>query len=122
MKYIHLSNDSYVLYLSIGLRTFGRTSFNFNKIKKLVEEGAPEEEIISLTKIPDLPNGTYEAYLNKNDQVIYLHTPNTGVQVLKNLINGGSLGIGMLESDKNQFLGIYASLDDVIEDWPEFLF
>lgn len=127
MRYIHLNNDSYIIYLSTGIRTVTRTSFNFNKIKRLINNGANEAQILPLLKIPSLPNGIYEAYTEinkKTNRLVYLHTAPDGVQKLQDFTTGYELTLSPSElilSDDMNFVGVYASFEALTEDWPEYL-
>jgi hypothetical protein len=125
MRYIHLTNDSYILHLSTGLTTVTLKSFNFHKIKKLINKGAEEAEILPLLETPPLPDGIYEAYPVDSEHFYYLHTSKTGTQQLKRLGNDEVI-IALAEEKKTElkpfFAGVYASLEDLEEDWPEYLF
>ena len=121
MQYIQLSNDSYVLYLSNELKRVSRTSFNYHKIQKLVKKGASEAEILPLLEVPHLPDGTYEAYKANTTTMLYLHTMVDGIQRLRILHNDRLQDMTRLEEKDVEYMGIYASLEDLMEDWPEFL-
>ena len=122
MQYIQLNDNSYVLHLSTGLRTIKRRSFNFHKIQKLINEGADVENILPLLEVPPLPNGTYEAYELPEGKMIYLHTSEKGVQTLNNLVGEKAIPytLDQLVAEL-KFVGIYASIEDLEEDWPEYL-
>jgi hypothetical protein len=124
MRYIQLNNDSFILYLSTGLKTITKKAFNYYKIQKLINKGADESQIIPLLQIPPLPEGTYEAYQINDEQMVYLHTAPNGVQTLKNIKTDGKVHLASEEFPQldKQFVGVYASLDSLIEDWPEYLF
>jgi len=120
MRYIQLTNDSYVLYTPQGLKTITKKSFHYHKIQKLVRQGADADEILPLLESPLLLNGLYEAYL-QDDKMIYLHTEENGIQKVVELMTNRLLG-ETLDETTAEFMGVYASLDDLMEDWPEYVF
>lgn len=118
MRYIHLNNDSYILYTSKGMVTLTTKSFNFHKIKNFLDKNVEEEEILPLLETPELPDGVFEAYLSKDNQMLYKHfsnDPKKQVRVLK-LNDFGADSIEDLT-----FIGVYASKKDLMDDWPEYL-
>lgn len=125
MQYIHLSDDSYIIHLPTGLVTLTRKSFNFYKIKKLIGAGITLEELTPLLVTPELPDGIYEAYLMPGTtDMLYMHTSTDGEQKLITLRENKE--VTLEKCDKKQlntgFIGIYASLEDLMDDWPEYLF
>lgn len=121
MQYIHLSNDSFILKTSNGnMHTLTRESFNFNKIKRLLSNDAPEETIMPLLETPKLPNGIFKAYVNLNNTIMYY-------QHIKNN-KDGTVTTSMHYIDGKlfdtaahmKFVGIYASKEELILDWPEY--
>lgn len=124
MRYIHLNSDSYIIHLSTGLVTLTTKSFNFHKIKKLIEAKASEEELLPLLVIPEMPNGLYEAYLYPNkQQMAYLHVALDGDKTLYGLQKNQQITItDKVKKELNEnFIGVYASLESLIDDWPEYL-
>ena len=122
MHYIRLSNDSFILHTSIGLQTITRKTFNYNKIQKYIVKGEPESKILPLLEVPPLPDGIYEAY-KSNDQLLYMHTANSGMQEVKDVKTGRVQTLDVEDIEKNtEFVGIYASFEDLVEDWPEYIF
>lgn len=124
MRYIQLSNDSYILHFSTGLHTLTRKSFHYNKIKKLIEQGADETTILPLLKFPDLPNGIFEAYEDtKTNKLQYIHINPAGIKTVVELKTGKKLSLTEEEEKQLQpfFVGVYTSEEDIIEDWPEYM-
>lgn len=122
MRYIHLNNDSYVLYLSSGLKTVTRTSFNFHKIQKLISHGAEEQDILPLLEVPPLPNGIYKAY-EIDGKMVYTHTSEHGICTTKNLQTNRETSTHPEDDETldSNFVGVYASLEELMDDWPEYL-
>ena len=121
MRYIHLSNDSYILYLSGGSKTLTRKSFNFNKIKNLINKGATEEEIIPLLVAPKITDGLYEAYLILDQNIMFIvHLIDTP-QGFKRDIDYLGKDPNNLKMDDSKCLGIYTSKEDLLTDWPEYI-
>jgi hypothetical protein len=59
--------------------------------------------------------------MTKNDELLYLHTPNKGEQELRCLVSDKYLPISAVEELKSQFIGVYASVDELMDDYPEYL-
>ncbi len=68
MQYIHLSDDSYILHTSEGITTLTRKTFNFHTIKRMINEGAEEDQIFPLLEPPELPDGLFELFLYKDGE------------------------------------------------------
>lgn len=121
MQYIHLNNDSYILKTSKGIHNFTRKSFNFNKIKKLIQKDAPEEKVLPYLKPPDLVDGIFEAYIDTNiDKMFYKHIEEVNGNVYSEYYwLGGEPDY--TDEPKEEFVGVYASKKDIIDDWPEYV-
>lgn len=126
MHYIQLTNDSYILNTSVGVHTLTIKSFNFSKIKKLINEGAKEEEILPLLLPPKINDGVYEAYLVEELNVmIYKHYKDPeskwlGDDLEKYIGVLGKTAVADTYIDNAKFMGIYTSLDELEADWPEY--
>ena len=124
MHYIHLSDNSYIVKTAMGLSTLDRKSFNFNKIKDLINKGSTETEILPLLKAPELPNGIYEAYLiPEEDKVAIKNTieveGHTTFSVFWLSEPQGNT-VRHFKESKTKFLGVYSSMEEVTQDWPEY--
>lgn len=121
MRYIHLNDDSYIIHTSQGVKTLNRKSFNFNKIKKLVKNGAAEEDILPLFATPELPDGIYQAYLGGEEKhyMCYSHITE-GPEGVKELYYSLTSGAQVSKKPEDKFMGVYASKADLIADWPEY--
>lgn len=126
MHYIQLHDNSYIIYTSKGLKTIGNKSFNFYKIKKLLEKGGTEEQLNKLLEVPALPNGVYEVYcIPEVDKLYYVHSYMGKDDVLtidKNwLIEDTDLFmLRHINNNECKFVGVYASKEDIVADWPEY--
>lgn len=119
MRYTHLNNDSYIVYTPQGMRTITRESINFNKIKKSIQEEAPDEVIAELLKPTPLTNGIYKAYLLID--TIYLKHISLHGEVTWQDLKGSPMVTYKEFEPKTTFLGVYTSIDEVIEDWAEYV-
>lgn len=119
MQHVKLSNDKYIIQTSKGMYTLTPCSFNFNKIKKLINYNASEEEILPLLKTPELPDGVYKAYLIPSQGVMHImHIKETPLDVIK--LYTTMDGTEINEPNDAKFVGIYASKQELIADWPEY--
>ena len=123
MQYIQMTNDTLVVSTSKGSHQLNTRSFNYNKLKKLLESGADEEEVLPLLEPVELPEGIYEAYLipSSND-LYYIHMEDSETQgcISKTVwVTGRPMDSKTLDK---RLLGVYASLLDLKMDWPEYFF
>jgi len=118
MQHVRLTNDSYVLKTSQGLVTLTRKSFNFNKIAKLIQENAEEKDILPLLEPPENMTSLYEAYLYKEvDKIFYIRVNEASTEII-DLSSGEEVYVPRTED--TTFLGVYASIHGILEDWPEY--
>jgi hypothetical protein len=120
MQYIHLSNDSYIIKTSKGAHTLTRESFNFNKVKRLLSNNAEESVVLPLLATPLLPDGIYKAYVvPSGNEMYYIHfkeTPNQELLKECKQLDGSDA----TSSEADKLVGVYASKEDLILDWPEY--
>jgi hypothetical protein len=112
------------LYTSKGLVTLNRESFHFNKVRKLVREGAEESDIKEFLKVPALPDGIYEAYeIRELNTMFIAHKAQkdnySDVATSYEWFDGTA--VDDLSKQLGVFSGLYASMREVAEDWPEYL-
>ena len=123
MQYIQLTDSSYILSTSEGTKTITNRSFNYNKIKHLIDLGATEEEILPLTVPPVLEDGLYEAYLIPKLDAMYVSHKTQGnvdyIWVSKEF-EDRRYALDDIPSEAKQYLGMYTSMNDVYADWPEY--
>lgn len=121
MQYIQTKSNEYVLHLSSGLVHLTSSSFNFQKIIRRLKENCREEDIVELLVPPVLTDGCYYAYeYPEHHMMKYVHVGNTGCVSINNLIptsNGGD----DIPIDEDKLVGVYASLEELMEDWPEYV-
>lgn len=121
MQHIHLNDDSYILHTSKGITTLNRRSFNFNKIKTLIKKGAEEADILPLLSIPEMPNGIFELYLHVDSNTMLIkHMLHGGMTTNWSNLNNVSTIINHQEAPL-QYQGVYVSVEDIMEDWPEYI-
>lgn len=126
MRYIQLHDDSYIIHTSKGLKTIGNKSFNFHKIKKFLANGGTEEQLDELLITPALPNGIYEVYcIPKIDKLYYIHsyTGNDSKLTMDTnwlVENDDLFTLRNINHNECKFVGVYASKEDIIADWPEY--
>jgi len=119
MQYIHLNNDSYIIHTSQGAFTLTRESFNFNKVKRLLSNDAEEDKVLPLLTPPELPDGVFKAFLTYSGEVMYiLHYQEEDGTITTTCQNFN--GVNMAHSPDAKLMGIYASKEDLILDWPEY--
>lgn len=125
MQYVLLSDNSYILQLSTHMEVIEPKRFYFRKIKKLIDAGTEEETILPLLQIPPLPNGVFEAYEFPDDgQMLYLHIDLKGTRKIYDLNRNQEVTLSS-EAESNlyqNFAGVYASIEELQDDWPEYLF
>ena len=123
MQYIQLSNSSFILHTSKGLVTLTNRSFNFNKIKNLVDNGAEEDQILPLLEVPELSEGIFEAYeLPAVNCIVVMHRSEDEKIPTYRILDGNSIAeIDINELSDSHFRGVYTSMKEVMEDFPEYV-
>lgn len=118
MQYIQLTNDHIILQTSGGPRSVTRESFNYVTIQRKLLKGCTEEDILPLLDIPELPNGRYKVYIDSStNELVYKHYTNDYTTTCLNLKGEKSSYIKPTAT----FVGMYASIEDILEDWPEYV-
>jgi hypothetical protein len=110
VNYIKTNNDTLILQLSTGAKQLTRHDFNFNKILKLLP--TTEDVITPLLKTPELPNGKFLLYGDK--QCLYAKQYTDDGQCIRHALVGKHV-----KSKSPVFLGVYASIEDIKLDFPE---
>jgi hypothetical protein len=121
MQYIQLSDDSFILHTTKGAVTVNRTSFNFNRIKVMLDDGTLEEcNLLPLLEPPEIPDGVLQLYNTSVDTLFYRKITDASVSY-------HCLGEGYYFPELNSalaelstFLGVYASVQDIMFDYPEY--
>ena len=118
MTYIQLSDDSFVLSIKGNLYTVGKRSLNFNKIKKLIHDEKNQDEIIELLKPVHLNDGIYEVFEHvQTRSLIVDHYTNNGKINTMHITDNGPTAL----KEEHTFVGVYASIEAVQADWPEYM-
>jgi hypothetical protein len=125
MQYIQLSDSSFILHTTKGAVTLNRTSFNFNKIKIMLDKGTLQEyNLLPLLEPPELPDGVFELYVPCTDRLYYKQTREVnGVVKSHYYWVGDEREHDMVSDDISstaKFLGVYASVKDIMFDYPEY--
>lgn len=119
MKHIKLSSGSYTVYTSKGTRSFSVMHLNYRKLVKAVEDD-DEKSYMELLKPVPTPDGLFTAYLlPTTDELIY------------SIIKEGDCKFYSLDPTYKghmptpdsylEFVGTYASLEDLLNDNPSYL-
>ena len=123
MKYIETSDGKLHLNTLRGTAVVSNRSFNYHKIKKLLKKGAKGKEILPLLEQPAMPDGIYEAFLIENKNLMYyIHTTttNTGGPTSTVRCLNGDNHVSNVNAEQGNFVGMYLSVKDILEDWPEY--
>lgn len=89
----------------------------------MIDNGAEEEDIKDLLKAPKLPNGIYMVYqVPRLNKLYYKHTVYKDGEmdeyfkwIGKEVEHWEAIG------SEGEFVGNYASYEDIKYDWPEYL-
>lgn len=128
MHYIKTADGNIHLNMDDGVKTIGIKSFNYNKIKNLLDVGTTTTaELVPLLVVPDLPNGVFEAYISTANRMYYINTVEDDMQGPTSKTtwldgtgystHGNMPGTG----NRDKFVGVYASVEDLVSDWPEYV-
>lgn len=123
MQYIQLKKDTYIVQTSEGPKTIHPYMLNFNKVLRLLKQNAKEEDILALLDSTELHDGIYEAYYHKDSNNIFYSFFAKEPKNLRDaaLISLKDNGIATdISKEDCEFLGVYASLQDIKLEWPEY--
>lgn len=123
MKYIETVDGNLHIRTLAGTRVISNRNFNYKKIKTLLEEGAKSKEILPLLEEPAMPDGMYEVFLLEEENLMYyLHTitTDTGGPVSTVKCLNGATELRDDYASRAKFAGVYVSVEDIIDDWPEY--
>ena len=101
-----MSNDVVLLHLT-DVHYVTTESFNFHKLKNPL----PVDEALKLLQPPELPNGVFKATIKSGTLCVnnYLPDGHTVVTVIaQNLLH------------PDQFLGVFTSIDEIKDTFPEY--
>lgn len=121
MQYIQVTNETLILKTSKGSQQLSPRSFNYNKLKRLLEEGAEEEEVLPLLEPVDLPDGVFEAFLvPATNEFYYIHMVDSETEGCVSKTYWTSRNPEGVNAKDKRLLGVYTSLGDLKMDWPEY--
>lgn len=121
MQHIQLSDDSYVINTSEGMKMMNLKSFNFHKIKSLLAKGVGEDKVLPLLETPTLPNGLFELYLCEDSDTLYVKNITEGNPPSWSTINHKEGSLLITNEENVKFMGVYASEKEIMADWPEYV-
>lgn len=120
MQHIQLTNDHIILQTSKGPVSVTRESFNYVAVQRKLAKGCTEGEILPLLETPPLPEGKYRVYIDsKNNKIVYVHytqDEQKRITCATKDLEGNPQEI----TPTTTFVGMYASMSDIAEDWPEY--
>jgi hypothetical protein len=120
MTYIQLKQNRYLIKTSKGPKVINPESFNYHKIVSLLENNSEESEILPLLEPPDLPNGVYEVYLNEQvNKLFYKHWAHSA-SFSQTLWVTKPSERASTDTCVAKYIGTYASIQSIQEDWPEY--
>ena len=114
LTYLKLKDDSVVINLPSGPHTINPYTVGYKQIIKALTSDTQLSEFLPLLS-PKLPNGIFYAY-DVNNELLVVVT--TGESKSIKYLGGNSLA--SLPSNA-VFLGAYASREDLLDDYPEYL-
>ena len=123
MKYIETVDGNLHIRTLAGTKVISNRNFNYKKIKTLLENGAKSKDIFPLLEEPAMPDGMYEVFLLEEENIMYyLHTTttDTGGPISSRTRLDGKTSLSDDHASRAKFAGVYVSVDDIIEDWPEY--
>ena len=114
LTYLKLKDDSVVINLPSGPHTINPYTVGYKQIIEALNSDIQLSEFLPLLS-PKLPNGIFYAY-DVNNELLVVVT--TGESKSIKYLGGNSLA--SLPSNAI-FLGAYASKEDLLDDYPEYL-
>lgn len=123
MNYIALNNDTYVLrFNGKTVRISKKQTIGFSKIVQLLKEGGREEEIAELLaeKPSKLPVQLYLNTTTNDMTAVLIGSDNYLEYVFLKTGKQYRPSTGFEDNPDIEFIGLYKSLNDVKEEWPEY--
>lgn len=116
MNYSILNNDCYVVVTSKGMKTFDKYHLNFSKLVDVITSTEPsEKEFLKLMVQPQTPNGVYTAYEEGESMVLFYSITKDTTEYYS------ADGNSAKKPSALTFLGVYASLQELMEDNAPYL-
>lgn len=117
IPHIRMTDNSVALQLSTGPITISPLTYNYNAICKLLPHTTDEQDILDLLKTPEFPYGVFYLY-NHADRYIVRNHHNYGTDNYEIRDAAFSMQVPSVPDDIT-LLGIYTSLDEIRNDYPE---
>ena len=111
-----MADGTIVLQLSSGPVFVGPRSFNYNKIRRALP--LPEDRLLPLLEPPELPNGIFYLHHYNDSLAVVQLTDNYTKHFV--LTNNKFQEVVSLQQDNGPIAGIYADMDDIANDFPEY--
>lgn len=127
MHYVHLNNDNLIINLQGKVYRINKFTFHFKKILELLENPEEEHTIKALLEDNDFDpkQGKIELYLCPDDTLFYVTRVMDKEPTIKFTQTHEKDNILSFEeirhyTDNAVFLGVYKTVDDIVDEWPEY--
>lgn len=118
LQYLLFKDRSITIILPSGPITIPHTTVNYRPILQLLQKAAPDEQILSLLNTPT-PDGIFSAYTYKD--TLYIQHIAADYSTVYYMAGKGLDHVSATIPSTAVFQGSYASKEDLISDWPEYL-
>ena len=117
IPHIQMADNSIVIQLSTGPVTIGPLTYNYNTIRKLLPHTTNEEDICDLLKTPEYPYGVFYLYKYANRYIVQNHhNHGTDNYEIRDAIFSTNASPPPHDAT---LLGVYVSLDEIRNEYPE---
>ena len=116
LTHVLLPDGTIIFQLPAGSHFVTPLSFNYRKIYRNLP--ISEEDLLPLLKTPLLPDGIF--YLYQHDDTISYHQISNTTNNRFILKDGKFRSYSTNDQNYQKHIGVYASLTDIINDYPEY--
>ncbi|AGM47152.1 hypothetical protein BZG00_15730 [Salinivibrio kushneri] len=123
MNYIALNNDTYVLrFNGKTTRISKKQTVGFSRIVQILKEGGDKEEIIEILSEKQIKRPVRLYLSTKSNQMTAVFLNDDGYLRYLDLKSGKEYTprANFENEPDTDFVGLYASLNSVKEEWPEY--
>ncbi|AGM47036.1 hypothetical protein AD45P3_00490 [Alteromonas phage vB_AmaP_AD45-P3] len=123
MNYIALNNDTYVLrFNGKTTRISKKQTVGFSRIVQILKEGGDKEEIIKILSEKQIKRPVRLYLSTKSNQMTAVFLNDDGYLRYLDLKSGKEYTphANFENEPDTDFVGLYASLNSVKEEWPEY--
>ncbi len=119
LPYLLTSDDTLIIQLASGPKFVYLYSFNYWKIRKNIDQ-LTEDQLTELLKTPPLPNGIFRLFMQDKDMYVANIRDNNTVN--SKLKNGRFVIVNDIVTNMpyNKLMGVFASMDDIKDAFPEY--